>query len=129
MAMDHIRHPNALAKFDGRAAKLRESLGVIRIILPCHAIQLFPIEVFRVIDEVIIDSMQSSTFDDRREPHEVAHRNRQARDGHGSPARGAVPGEQHGHFVAKGHQRSGQRLDHIRKASGLGERQPFRCDK
>ena len=67
MAVDHVRHPDALAEFDGRAAKLRKTLGVVRIILPRHAVQLLAVEIFRIIHKVIVDAVQRSALHDSRE--------------------------------------------------------------
>ncbi len=41
----------------------------------------------------------------------------------------AIARQNHGYFVALRHQCLRQRLDHVRKAAGLRERQPFRCNK
>ena len=70
--------------------------------------------------------MPSNTDGNRRR---LRHRNRQTRHHHGACFGSAVARQNDGHFVALRDQRLRQRLDHVRKAAGLRERQPFRCYK
>ncbi len=129
MAVDHLGRPDVLGKLDGRAAELREPLGVIRIILSRHAVELIAVEVLRVLDKVVAHAAQDHAVQDRWETQRVAHRDAQARRGHRPDFRTAVPRKQHRDFMPERDKRPGQRFHHVRKASRFRKREPFGGDK
>ena len=119
MAVDDVRHPYVLAKFNRRSAEFGKPFRVVRIILPCHAVQLFAIEIFRVVDKIIIDPMDCSAFRNARKAQSVAHCNRQAGFAYAHHFRLPVSRKQNADFMPKRDQRFRQGLDHIREAARL----------
>jgi hypothetical protein len=127
--VDHVGHPNAFAELNGRAAELPKAFAIVRIVLPVHAVQLFPVEVLRVVDEIITDPVKGSALLDGRKTQGVPHRNGKAGRGDRDRPGLAVSRKQHGHFLAEVDQRPGERFDHIRQSPRLRKREPFRRDK
>ncbi len=125
VAVNQIGHPHALAKLDGRAGKFAEAFRVVRIIFSRRAIELIAVEIFRIVHEIVADSVQAPALGNRRETHAAAHGNRKA--GHGNLIRAgiAVPGKQHGDVMAAGRQRPGQRFDDVRQTARFRKWQPF----
>ena len=60
VAMNYIGLPNILGEFDGRSAELRKALGVVRIILACHAIEMLALEILGVFHKKIPHATQSA---------------------------------------------------------------------
>src|SRR6267378_1027853 len=129
VAVDHIGHPDVLGKLDRRAAELRESLRVVRIILSRHPIELLAVEVFRVLYKVVAHPAQNPAMEDRGKTQRVAHRDGQAWRSHSPRFRIAIPRKQHDDFMPQRNERLGQRFHHVRKTSRLREREPFGRDK
>src|SRR5579871_988947 len=127
--MDHVRHPYLFAKFQRRPTKLRKPLGIVRIILAGHAVELVAVEVFEVVHEVVKNAVERAALENRRKTQLAARRNRQAGYPCPNALRISVARKQDGDLMTQRHERLGQRFDYIGQTAGFGKGESFRGDE
>src|SRR6266478_1181581 len=98
--MNHVGRPNMLGDFDGRAAELTVTLGVVGIIARGSAVEAIAIKIHWVVNEKITHSANHGTVrDGRKTEARPAHRNRDTGHDYGANLRSAVAGQHHRDFV------------------------------
>src|SRR5258708_18772506 len=100
MAVNHVGAPDMLGDFDGRAAKLAVTLGIVWKIAADTAVEAIAIEIGRVIDEKITHAADHGTISDSGETEaRSAHRNRNAGHDHGVSLGSTLAGQHHRDLV------------------------------
>src|SRR5712664_3532042 len=115
VTMEYIRAPHVLGDFDGRAAKLAVTFGVVWIVAAGAAIEAIAIKIGGVVHEKITYSADHGTIGDGWKTEAcAAHRNRDAGHDHGANLHAAVAGQHDRDFVPEANQGFWQGLDHVR---------------
>ena len=119
VAMHHVGRPDVLGNLHRGPAEFAEAFGVVRIIFALLSVELFAVEIGRVVHEVIAHAGKKRTVGHRGKAQPLAHRDRQARHNYRGRLGAAIARQNHGDFVAHRRQRLGQSFDHVGQAAGL----------
>ena len=128
VAMDDVGASRAVfQELQRRHRKRRETMGVVRIVLPLHLIEAVTIKILRAIDQVGLHAVGAATILHSRELVPDTERQGQTlRVRHDVPGRGdSITRQYDFHLVPQGRQRLGQRSYHIRQTTRLGKRNAF----
>ena len=119
MAMDHVRGPDVLADFDGRAAELTKAVGVVGIILALQAVKLVAVKIFGIVHEKIAHAADDGAIGNRGKAEAAAERNRHAGHDHRRGFCSAVARQHDGDFMAQLNERLRKSFDNVRQAARL----------
>jgi hypothetical protein len=125
VAVQDICRPDLLGHFQRRTTEFSEPLGIVGIVHALYPVELFAVEIFRVIYKEIAHTVDHRAIGDGGKAQHRPQGNRQAGHQHLVDPCSPVARQHHGDLMAQLDQRLRKPLDDIGQPARLRERQAF----